>query len=124
MLEMNLMHYTYTGRETSRLGKRVIGPWLLSECRDGHAFVACAEEPQWQRMVELMGDPEWTHEELFRDRIARGANSDALNLFMREWMSSWNKEELFHAGQAKRIRSEEHTSELHHLKLSRMPSSA
>jgi crotonobetainyl-CoA:carnitine CoA-transferase CaiB-like acyl-CoA transferase len=103
MLEMNLMHYTYTGRETSRLGKRVIGPWLLSECRDGHAFVACAEEPQWQRMVELMDDPEWTHEELFRDRIARGANSDALNLFMREWMSTWNKEELFHAGQAKRI---------------------
>ena len=103
MLEMNLMHYTYTGRETSRLGKRVIGPWLLSECRDGHAFVACAEEPQWQRLVELMGDPEWTHEELFKDRIARGANSDALNLFMREWISSWTKEELFHAGQAKRI---------------------
>jgi crotonobetainyl-CoA:carnitine CoA-transferase CaiB-like acyl-CoA transferase len=103
MLEMNLMHFTYAGRETSRLGKRVIGPWLLSECRDGHAFVACAEEPQWQRMVELMGDPEWTREELFKDRIARGANSDALNLFMREWMSSWNKEELFHAGQAKRI---------------------
>ncbi len=103
MLEMNLLHYTYAGRETSRLGKRVIGPWLLSECRDGHAFVACAEEPQWQRMVEMMGDPEWTHEELFRDRIARGANSDALNLFMREWMSSWDKEELFHTGQAKRI---------------------
>ena len=103
MLEMNLMHFTYAGRETSRLGKRVIGPWLLSECRDGHAFVACAEEPQWQRMVEMMGGPEWTREELFKDRIARGANSDALNLFLREWMSSWNKEELFHAGQAKRI---------------------
>jgi len=103
MLEMNLMHFTYAGRETSRLGQRVIGPWLLSECRDGHAFVSCAEEPQWQRLVELMGDPEWTREELFKDRIARGANSDALNLFMREWMSSWNKDELFHAGQAKRI---------------------
>lgn len=103
MLEMNLMHYTYAGRETSRLGKRVLGPWLMSECRDGHAFVACAEEPQWQRLVELMGDPEWTHEELFKDRIARGINSDALNLFMREWFSSQNKEEVFHAGQAKRI---------------------
>ena len=103
MLEMNLMHYTYAARETSRLGKRVIGPWVLSECRDGHAFVACAEEPQWQRLVELMGDPDWTHEELFQDRLARGANSDALNLFMRQWMSSWKKEELFHAGQAKRI---------------------
>ncbi len=103
MLEMNLMHFTYAGRETSRLGKRVLGPWLLAECQDGHVFVTCAEEPQWQRMVELMGDPEWTHEELFKDRIARGANSDALNLFMREWASSWKKEELFHAGQAKRI---------------------
>jgi crotonobetainyl-CoA:carnitine CoA-transferase CaiB-like acyl-CoA transferase len=51
MLEMNLMHFTYAGRETSRLGKRVIGPWLLSECRDGHAFVSCAEEPQWQRLL-------------------------------------------------------------------------
>ena len=102
MLELNLMFYTYTGRESSRLGKRG-GPWLLAECRDGHAFVLCVEEPQWQRMVEFMGDPEWAHEELFKDRIARIVNSDALHLFVREWMTSWKKEELFHAGQAKRI---------------------
>lgn len=103
MLEMNLMHYTYTGRETSRLGKRVIGPWLLAECSDGVIFVACAEEPQWQRMVELMGDPEWAHEELFKDRLARGANADALNLFIKEWAASWKTRDLFHQGQGKRV---------------------
>ncbi|MGA2409379.1 MAG: CoA transferase, partial [Candidatus Binataceae bacterium] len=103
MLEQNLMHYTYTGRETSRLGRRVIGPWLLAECSDGVIFVACAEEAQWQRMVEVMGNPEWAREELFKDRLARGENADALNLFIREWASSWKARELFLAGQAKRV---------------------
>jgi crotonobetainyl-CoA:carnitine CoA-transferase CaiB-like acyl-CoA transferase len=103
MLELNFMHYTYTGRETSRLGKRVLGPWLLAECSDGVIFVACAEEAQWQRMVEVMGDPQWAHEELFKDRLARGDNADALNLFIREWASSWKTRELFHQGQGKRV---------------------
>ncbi len=103
MLENNLMHYTYTGRETSRLGKRILGPWLLAECSDGVIFVACAEEAQWQRMVEVMGDPEWAREELFKDRLARGANADALNLFIKEWASSWKTRELFHKGQGKRV---------------------
>jgi crotonobetainyl-CoA:carnitine CoA-transferase CaiB-like acyl-CoA transferase len=103
MLEMNLMHYTYAGRETSRLGKRVLGPWLLAECSDGVVFVACAEEPQWQRMVEVMGDPEWAHEEIFKDRLARGDNADALNLFIREWSSSQKMREVFHRGQGNRV---------------------
>jgi crotonobetainyl-CoA:carnitine CoA-transferase CaiB-like acyl-CoA transferase len=50
-----------------------------------------------------MGDPEWAHEELFKDRIARGENADALNLFLREWISSWTKRDLFHQGQARRV---------------------
>ena len=103
ILELNLVHYSYTGRETSRLGRRLIGPWLLADCRDGVIFVACAEEAQWQRMVELMGDPEWAHEELFKDRLARGAHADALNLFLRDWISSWNKRDLFREGQSRRV---------------------
>jgi crotonobetainyl-CoA:carnitine CoA-transferase CaiB-like acyl-CoA transferase len=103
MLELNFMHYSYAGRETSRLGRRILGPWLLADCSDGVIFVACAEEAQWQRMVEVMGDPAWAHEELFKDRLTRGANGDALNLFIREWASSLKTQELFHAGQGKRV---------------------
>lgn len=103
MLEMNLMHYTYAGRETSRLGKRVLGPWLLADCSDGVIFVACAEEPQWQRMVEVMGNPEWAHEELFKDRLTRGDNADALNLFIKDWSAGQTARELFRAGQGNRV---------------------
>ena len=37
MLEMNLMHYTYAGRETSRLGTRVLGPWKIMDTADGQS---------------------------------------------------------------------------------------
>ena len=40
MLEMNFMHWTYAGRETSRLGSRALGPWFLADCADGKIFVA------------------------------------------------------------------------------------
>ena len=72
MLEMNLMHWTYAGRETSRLGSRAVGPWFIADCSDGKIFVMTVEEDQWQRLVELMGHPDWASDEIFRDRLARG----------------------------------------------------
>jgi crotonobetainyl-CoA:carnitine CoA-transferase CaiB-like acyl-CoA transferase len=103
MLEMNLMHYTYAGRETSRLGTRVLGPWKIMETADGHILAVCVEEDQWRRLVELMGDPEWAHEEVFQDRLARGRNADALYALMQEWISGWKTQELYHAAQQRRI---------------------
>jgi crotonobetainyl-CoA:carnitine CoA-transferase CaiB-like acyl-CoA transferase len=103
MLEMNLMHYTYAGRETSRLGTRVLGPWKIMDAADGHILAVCVEEDQWKRLVELMGDPEWAHEEVFQDRLARGRNADALYALMQEWISGWKTQELYHEAQKRRI---------------------
>jgi crotonobetainyl-CoA:carnitine CoA-transferase CaiB-like acyl-CoA transferase len=103
MLEMNLMHYTYAGRETSRLGTRLIGPWKIMETADGNILVVSVEEDQWKRLVEFMGDPEWAHEEIFQDRLARGRNADALYALMQEWISGWKTQELYHEAQRRRI---------------------
>jgi crotonobetainyl-CoA:carnitine CoA-transferase CaiB-like acyl-CoA transferase len=103
MLEMNLMHYTYAGRETSRLGTRVIGPWKIMNTADGHILVVCVEEDQWRRLVEFMGDPEWAHEEIFQDRLARGRSADALIALMQEWVSGWKTQDLYHEAQRRRI---------------------
>jgi crotonobetainyl-CoA:carnitine CoA-transferase CaiB-like acyl-CoA transferase len=103
MLEMNLMHYSYAGRETSRLGTRVLGPWKIMETADGFVLAACVEEDQWRRLVELMGDPEWAHEEIFQDRLARGRNADALYALMQEWISGWKTQDLYHEAQRRRI---------------------
>jgi benzylsuccinate CoA-transferase BbsE subunit len=78
MLEQNFVYYTYAGQRASRLGQRLIGPWFIADCADGKIFVFTVEEDQWKRLVEFMGNPEWTNDELFSDRLSRGRNNDAL----------------------------------------------
>jgi crotonobetainyl-CoA:carnitine CoA-transferase CaiB-like acyl-CoA transferase len=103
MLEMNFMHYTYAGRETSRLGNRALGPWFIADCADGQIFVLAVEEDQWKRLVEFMGDPEWAGEELFKDRLSRAQNMDALKALMTEWLAGWKVQDLYRAAQEHRI---------------------
>ena len=103
MLEMNLMHYTYAGRETSRLGNRALGPWFIADCADGQIFVLAVEEDQWKRLVEFMGNPEWAGEELFKDRLSRAQNMDALKALMTEWLAEWKVQDLYRAAQEHRI---------------------
>jgi crotonobetainyl-CoA:carnitine CoA-transferase CaiB-like acyl-CoA transferase len=102
-LELSFVFYTYEGRQTSRLGRRALGPWGIYECADGLIATNCPEEAMWQRLVELMGNPDWAHEELFKDRLSRGRNMDALKLFFEEWSHGWTKADLCAAAQAKRI---------------------
>jgi crotonobetainyl-CoA:carnitine CoA-transferase CaiB-like acyl-CoA transferase len=103
MLEMNLMHWTYAGRETSRLGSRALGPWFITDCVDGKIFAVTAEEEQWHRLVELMGNPDWAGEEIFGDRLTRGQNLDVLKLLMDDWIGAWKVDELYREAQAHRI---------------------
>jgi crotonobetainyl-CoA:carnitine CoA-transferase CaiB-like acyl-CoA transferase len=103
MLEMNFMHWTYAGRETSRLGSRLLGPWFLADCQDGKIFVLAVEEHQWQSLVKLMGNPEWASEEIFKDRMSRAQNMDALKALMSEWLSQWKVTDLYQAAQEARI---------------------
>ncbi len=103
ILEMNFMHYTYSGLETSRLGRRSIYPWCMLDCQDGKLFVICVEEDQWQRFADLMGNPEWATLEIFEDRVVRGQNYDALLPFLQEFASEWKVADLYKAGQERRI---------------------
>jgi len=103
MLENNMVHYTYAGRETSRLGNRMIGPWFIADAADGKIFVLAVEEEQWKRLVELMGNPEWAADELFKDRLSRGANMDALKALMSDWIAGWKVQDLYQAAQNARV---------------------
>ncbi|MBV8359896.1 MAG: CoA transferase [Deltaproteobacteria bacterium] len=103
MLELSFVAFTYGGIQTSRLGRRLLGPWGMFDCIDGKILMCCVEEHQWLRLIALMGHPEWTHEELFKDRFARGRNWDALSLLLGEWIKDWKVNDLFHTAQQHRI---------------------
>ncbi|HXD90296.1 MAG TPA: CoA transferase, partial [Candidatus Binataceae bacterium] len=103
MLELSLIAYSYAGVQTSRLGRRLLGPWSMLDCADGKVLLCCIEEHQWLRLVKLMGDPEWAHEELFKDRFARGRNVDALSALLGEWTKDWRVNDLVRVAQEKRV---------------------
>ena len=103
MLEGALPRYSYGGEVASRLGRHSYAPRSIWPTLDGWIFINPGEEEQWARLVELMGNPEWAKEEIFKDRFIRGEYADALWPLMAEWTQTWKKQELFMAAQAKRI---------------------
>jgi len=102
-LEHNFVFYTYLGWHTSRLGRRLQDPWKIFECKDGPIFLAVAEEDQWQRLQELMGNPDWSQQDLFRNAARRARNKEALHHHLNAWLRDWKVADLFRAGQEKRI---------------------
>lgn len=103
ILELTFEYWPYMGLIASRLGQKPIQPLDFFECRDGWIFLCCVEEHQWQTWVELMGNPEWASMELFQTRLARAANWDALKLLLQEWMADRSVDDLYRAGQARRV---------------------
>jgi crotonobetainyl-CoA:carnitine CoA-transferase CaiB-like acyl-CoA transferase len=102
-LEQNFVYYTYMGRVASRLGRRLLYPWGIYEAADGLIFLVNAEPSQWERLVELMGNPEWARWEIFQDPFMRADNWDVLRPYLDEWIKGWKVDALWRAGQERRI---------------------
>ena len=103
ILELTFEYWPYMGLIASRLGRKPIQPLDFLECQDGWIFICCVEEHQWQEFVRMIGSPEWAGLEIFADRLSRGANWDALKLFLQEWASEQRVMEVYHAAQKRRI---------------------
>jgi crotonobetainyl-CoA:carnitine CoA-transferase CaiB-like acyl-CoA transferase len=103
ILELTFEFWPYCGLVASRLGAKPIQPLCFMECRDGWIFVCCVEEHQWRQFVEIMGSPEWAALELFENRLARGANFDALQVFLSEWCREQSVADLYDAAQRRRV---------------------
>jgi crotonobetainyl-CoA:carnitine CoA-transferase CaiB-like acyl-CoA transferase len=103
MLELTFEFWPYCGLVASRLGAKPIQPLCFMECRDGWIFICCVEEHQWRAFVEIMGSPEWAEMELFENRLARGANFDALQALLQEWCAEQSVYDLYAKAQAKRV---------------------
>jgi crotonobetainyl-CoA:carnitine CoA-transferase CaiB-like acyl-CoA transferase len=103
ILELTFEFWPYCGLVASRLGAKPIQPLCFMECKDGWIFICCVEEHQWRSFVEIMGSPEWASLELFENRLARGANFDALQVFLQEWCAEQSVYDLYARAQQRRV---------------------
>jgi crotonobetainyl-CoA:carnitine CoA-transferase CaiB-like acyl-CoA transferase len=103
ILELTFEYWPYMGLVASRLGRKPIQPLDFLECRDGWIFICCVEEHQWREFIRMIGSPDWAELEIFADRLKRGANWDALKLFLQEWAIEQSVAEVYQAAQRRRI---------------------
>ncbi len=71
----------------------------LVPCSDGYVVITAAQEHQWRALVELMGNPDWSQDEMCRDEFSRSQHRDEIQPHILEWMSRHDKEEIYHRGQ-------------------------
>jgi len=101
--ESVIEHWTLAENEMGGLTHPIIQPITPLECKDGYIFLMCVEDDQFDRMVEIMGNPEWAENELFQDRFSRADYADALVPLLTEWTMQYTKDEIFKMCQAARV---------------------
>ncbi|MCC6434483.1 MAG: CoA transferase [Acidimicrobiales bacterium] len=103
MLEAAFIAWSYPGWNPDRMGVRTLNPWGIFRARDGLVFLVCVEQDQWERLVELMGDPEWAQSELFATAPDRNQVAEALFGLVESFTAEHTVEYLWHEGQQRRI---------------------
>jgi crotonobetainyl-CoA:carnitine CoA-transferase CaiB-like acyl-CoA transferase len=75
-------------------------PGGVLPCKDGYIVIITPEEHQWKALIELIGNPEWSHQPWCKDREARSENASEINELLSQWTVKHTKEEIFKKGQA------------------------
>ena len=98
--------YLYGHEEVMRLGHRTnlaVYPWAVLRCKDGFISAHALEDAQWQRLIELMGNPEWAQDPRFEKGVKRSQHADELDDKLESWFASRTKAEIFRACQEQKI---------------------
>ena len=97
----------YQWRVTRRTGHHALDfpyPNCILRCKDGHIFVGSPEGRQWGRLLQIMGSPEWSQEQRFRNRTAmNNLYADEVDGYVEEWLADYTKAELLEIALEHRI---------------------
>lgn len=99
----NIQYWTYQRQLSGGPRTYPLGPLCLLPCKDGYVYMWIFEEHQWERLVQMMGDPEWAREEIFKDRWVRAQNFEALEVLLADWFGERSAQEVYMEAQARGI---------------------
>lgn len=104
-----IMDYTINQRVQHSLGNRdpSMSPQGCYQCRgeDEWVTLSVANDREWKRLAELMGEPALAEDERFVDVLSRIKNQEDLDGIMKAWTLQHTKFEIMHLLQGKGIAS-------------------
>ena len=103
VLEAALPTYTYKQEVATRCHERRLVPWKIFHAIDGPVFIVCIEQDQWARLLEFMGNPDWSLLDVFVDQTSRAENQDMVHMFVQEFVGTWHAMDFYHEAQKHRV---------------------
>jgi crotonobetainyl-CoA:carnitine CoA-transferase CaiB-like acyl-CoA transferase len=80
---------------TRQIGRKRRGG-ILYPCKDGYVCIWIG--PHWQKLVKMMGDPDWAQAELFRDNASRSEHMEDCNRLIELWTKQYTMAEIDRMG--------------------------
>lgn len=108
MLAQAFMGYALNGEVPERIGNRSVygfAPTGVYPCRSNGTAEDCldrwialsiCDDDSWQRLCEVMGNPDWASGKEFATNAGRLAAHDEIDRNLSAWTSEWDDYELFH----------------------------
>lgn len=97
---MNIVRYYMIGSSPSRVGVNRVRDTLV-QCKDGgYVIIVLYPEKQWTGIMEALGNPEWSKEEIFSTQKLRDSNFEEVKMHLKEEAMKYDTEELFFKIQA------------------------
>ena len=96
-----MLRYYYNKQIVSRTDVLDRAPSHILPCKDGYIHHANLEESQWRGFVEVMGNPGWAENELFKDYSTRSKYWDALRPVLLDWTMEHTMDEIYRGSQAR-----------------------
>ncbi|MCZ6874661.1 MAG: CoA transferase, partial [bacterium] len=72
-------------------------------CNDGYVAISPREDAQWERWLEVIGNPAWADDERYATRQARQRHVTDLWALLSQWSRQYAKHDIARWGQEKRI---------------------
>ncbi|MFO7963798.1 MAG: CoA transferase [Desulfobacterales bacterium] len=101
--ESAIQHWVLAENEMGGVTHPLVQPICPLPCKDGYFFLMCVEDHQYDKFIDMIGNPEWNDSELFENRFVRADYVDALVPLLSEWTMEHTKQEIFEMGQAAHV---------------------
>ncbi|MEM7466369.1 MAG: CoA transferase [Pseudomonadota bacterium] len=96
LCERIIYQHGYTGEIPSPTGNKhpLAAPFSIYPAKDGFVAIACPFDPQWERLISVIGQPELAEDSRFASAQDRVANVIPLTAALERWTKQHTKSEL------------------------------
>ncbi len=105
-MRQEVVTYSYGVGIMSRSDKArspIAAPVYQQPTADGYVDMMILQEGPWTELVDILGNPEWSKNELFATHPSRAVYWDALEPLLQQELARFSSEEIYAAGQRRGI---------------------